>query len=584
MNIIQQNPYRITGLLVGATAREQERQIRRLKQFIEAEQEPQDDYSFPVFGDFDRTIDSVNEAASKLNLDGDKMNAALFWFYNGNEITDEPAFEAIKDGDTDTAIEIWKKLAYHPEDDSYNAVTKRNASAFHNLSTFYLQEYGVDEDTLQLKLLFLESDYFKELKSKATDETYKISKKEIQLLFLNGLIQEDTCNEEEILEYIFNIEFSAKNDFLKVFVQKPIERLERLINECKRHRKSKKEDVIVAGTNLYNSAKPILSQVQEVLGASDIKYINIADKISDEVLQCGIQLFNDYKENENYDPSEPAKKLFSQAKSLAQGNIVKQRCKENTEDLLEWIKDKPERDKQKRIEIDLKFVSDKLEKFQNLPNNVINAKNLIESCKPKLINIKSALGAYDEFYLKISSAIANNALGMLIETVNKEQNSPLVKMGDFSNLRLIINSALEASNLIGTLDMLSQQRSHYSTNHATLKSISTQLTPARTSYSSPSSSSSTSSRPSSSPASSTNPSGGSSGCYIATMVYGDYDHPQVLVLRKFRDNVLDSSSFGKMFIKVYYDYSPKIVERLKNNRSINTIIRKILDQFIKFIK
>ena len=25
------------------------------------------------------------------------------------------------------------------------------------------------------------------------------------------------------------------------------------------------------------------------------------------------------------------------------------------------------------------------------------------------------------------------------------------------------------------------------------------------------------------------------GCYIATMVYGDYNHPQVLVLRRFRD-------------------------------------------------
>ena len=31
-------------LLVGATAREQERQVKRLKQFIEAEQDPQDDF------------------------------------------------------------------------------------------------------------------------------------------------------------------------------------------------------------------------------------------------------------------------------------------------------------------------------------------------------------------------------------------------------------------------------------------------------------------------------------------------------------------------------------------------------------
>src|SRR3954451_5307351 len=99
MNIIKDNPYRTVGLLVGASAREQERQVKRLKQFIEAEQEPQDDFSFPTLGHLHRTIPDVNDAVSKLNLDKDKMNAALFWFYDGKTAlkTDEEAFKAIKD-------------------------------------------------------------------------------------------------------------------------------------------------------------------------------------------------------------------------------------------------------------------------------------------------------------------------------------------------------------------------------------------------------------------------------------------------------------------------------------------------------
>jgi hypothetical protein len=28
-------------------------------------------------------------------------------------------------------------------------------------------------------------------------------------------------------------------------------------------------------------------------------------------------------------------------------------------------------------------------------------------------------------------------------------------------------------------------------------------------------------------------------CYVATMVYGDYNHPSVIHLRKFRDNKLN---------------------------------------------
>jgi hypothetical protein len=74
------------------------------------------------------------------------------------------------------------------------------------------------------------------------------------------------------------------------------------------------------------------------------------------------------------------------------------------------------------------------------------------------------------------------------------------------------------------------------------------------------------------------------GCYIATMAYGDYDHPQVMILRQFRDEVLDNSDVGKWFIKTYYYYSPKLVEKLKSKRRINTIIRKTLNQFIKLIK
>ena len=132
MHIIQNNPYRTVGLLVGATAKEQDRQIKRLKQFIEAEQDPQDDFSFPTLGNIHRTLNKINDAAAKLNLDSDKMNAALFWFYKGNAITDEPAFDAIKEGDLDQVLNIWTKLTTNGN------ITQRNASAYSNLGTLYL--------------------------------------------------------------------------------------------------------------------------------------------------------------------------------------------------------------------------------------------------------------------------------------------------------------------------------------------------------------------------------------------------------------------------------------------------------------
>ena len=70
-------------------------------------------------------------------------------------------------------------------------------------------------------------------------------------------------------------------------------------------------------------------------------------------------------------------------------------------------------------------------------------------------------------------------------------------------------------------------------------------------------------------------------CYIATMVYGDYNHPQVVALRDFRDNILQNNVLGRTFVRFYYKHSPSWVEKMQGKKTINAFIRKILDQFIK---
>jgi hypothetical protein len=73
------------------------------------------------------------------------------------------------------------------------------------------------------------------------------------------------------------------------------------------------------------------------------------------------------------------------------------------------------------------------------------------------------------------------------------------------------------------------------------------------------------------------------GCYIATMAYGDYNHPQVLKLRYFRDDYLSKTLLGRSFIKFYYFISPKMVQVFQNKKGLNHFIRKSLDVFIKII-
>lgn len=72
-----------------------------------------------------------------------------------------------------------------------------------------------------------------------------------------------------------------------------------------------------------------------------------------------------------------------------------------------------------------------------------------------------------------------------------------------------------------------------------------------------------------------------SACYIATMVYGDYNHPQVVALRGFRDDFLRASVLGRAFIGFYYKNSPTWVEKMQGKSVINKMIRKALNVLIK---
>ena len=70
-------------------------------------------------------------------------------------------------------------------------------------------------------------------------------------------------------------------------------------------------------------------------------------------------------------------------------------------------------------------------------------------------------------------------------------------------------------------------------------------------------------------------------CYIATAVYGSYNCPEVWTLRRFRDNVLSKSAFGRWFIKAYYFISPKLVDAFGNNSTFKKVFRNLLDKLVK---
>jgi hypothetical protein len=70
------------------------------------------------------------------------------------------------------------------------------------------------------------------------------------------------------------------------------------------------------------------------------------------------------------------------------------------------------------------------------------------------------------------------------------------------------------------------------------------------------------------------------GCYIATMVYGSYDAPEVKVLRQYRDERLSPYFLGRLLIGIYYLFSPTFVYLFKQNKPVNRCIKFILDAWV----
>ena len=69
-------------------------------------------------------------------------------------------------------------------------------------------------------------------------------------------------------------------------------------------------------------------------------------------------------------------------------------------------------------------------------------------------------------------------------------------------------------------------------------------------------------------------------CYIATSAFDSFDAPEVVILRRWRDETLATSSAGRIFVQIYYKTSPPIARFLDEVPALKAPVRKLLRFFI----
>lgn len=111
----------------------------------------------------------------------------------------------------------------------------------------------------------------------------------------------------------------------------------------------KKSAVAAAGTGkmLVSNTKTDVAYLKDVLGESDFRYQIIADKLSNAIVQCGIDAFNvckDHKGEIDYAKAIKSEEAYineyEYALSIAVTERVKERAKDNLDSCKQYIKNK----------------------------------------------------------------------------------------------------------------------------------------------------------------------------------------------------------------------------------------------------
>lgn len=584
MEHFHKNPFRILGLPANSSEKELQKQIAIIKRFSEVKQTKTFDYDFTFLGSFIRNEESVKEAASKIEQAQNKVYYALYWFIKNNSI-DETAIDYLKANNVNKAVEIWDKVTKaEPNNNNYNA--------YANLSTLILGHQTFNGSVnienlkkgLHLKISLINSIYFKDFISLIGADISINTRGQYLEKFLDQVLnllakyaKENKITTKQCIEAFKDYPPQLKKIVTERFTFEPIRKIEQKIEETAKGRKKNVREAYTMAEKLYLECRTEIQNLKSILGQNDLQYQTVSNKLASEILQCSIEYFNTKRDETNYDPGDDCLKLTKYADAIATNGPVKHRILESFEFLKGWVEDRPNREMYKIIEEEINFITKQLDRapkqnyYARMTNQrfdvettiryALNANNVIttideiaKACFPKLLIMKNKFGKNSEEYIKWCDIVVNVCMGNIIANFNFIADLVNISGTLDDKFKVTVKNTYNTIYNLNSYDMSNSLRNKLHENVKIIGNWNDKLNP-KTSF-----------------------------CYVATLVYGNYEHPNVQVLRKFRDEKLLNSKFGKKFIDIYYYLSPILVKRIKTKYFIQRIIREVLNQIVRIIK
>lgn len=435
MNVLKNNPYRLLGVYTNSPTKERLANHNRMKAFLKVGKS----VSFSLdllqyLQPINRTDTLVADADAKLALPKDQMFYALFWFIKTTPL-DDIAFNHLIAGERSKAEEIWQK--------------KETLSSLQNRIVCALMCDDYKQSLSCAETLYANMEYVNQFVSAVIGTGGNVDVTDLPFTFLDALFEE--IDVQKILPHIENSIW--KKHISGKAINPLIDTIQNAIAIAKKSRGKGSLARLEAGEVLMKSTKATLQQLMSLLPKTDLQYQTIADKLGFEILQCGIDYFN---EADEADTAHKAMKLQKYAMGIVVGQMAKDRCKENVDTLQKIIDNLPPSE----VYSEDRTIHEELRKYCLLPDKICYAVTLLNNTRPHLQAIKRKLGASNEYYLRISSQVVRNALSNVIAEVNA------------SNSNDILKSAWELTLFMDTFDLeVSFKEKTYKKNREILKQM-----------------------------------------------------------------------------------------------------------------
>lgn len=461
MNILQNNPYRLLGVYSNSPTKERLANHNRMKAFLKVGKS----VSFPLdvpqyLSSINRTEASAADAEAKLTLPKDQILYAQFWFIKTTPL-DEVAFNHLFAGEIDKAEEIWQK--------------RECLSTLQNLIVCALIRNEYYFAIRYAEVLYGNTQYLNQFVSTIIGTGGNFDVSNLAFSFLDILC--DEIGASKLLPFITN---SSWKEHLGERAAKPlVDSIQEAINIAQKTKGKGSNARLKAGEELRKNTRNAILQLKGFLSTEDLQYQMIADKLGLEILQCGIDYFND---SEEPDAAHKAMSLQKYAKSIVVGQMAKDRCKENVDILQRIIDNLPPSE----VFAEDRAIHEELRKYCLLPDKICHAVTLLNNTKPYIQSIKRKLGVSNAYYLKISTQIVGNALSNVITEVNEAQsifsadkddpNAALAAILGITHVKSVLEEAWKATRIMDGFDMEADYKNdRYNKNRSILKELCDQL-------------------------------------------------------------------------------------------------------------